>query len=97
MSISDNGIGFDMKYHDRIYGLFNRLVRASDFEGTGVGLAIVKKLTEKIGGKIYAEATPGQGATFFVELPLSLAPVIVAQRYDASSAVSKVAVKELLP
>ncbi len=74
VTVTDNGIGFDMKYHDRIYGLFNRLVRADEFEGTGVGLAIVKKLTEKLGGSIRAEATLSQGATFFVELPSSSAP-----------------------
>jgi PAS domain S-box-containing protein len=67
--IADNGIGFDMKYHDRIFGLFNRLVRQEDFEGTGAGLAIVKKVVEKMDGRIWAESTPGSGATFFVELP----------------------------
>ncbi len=69
LSVSDNGVGFDMKYHDRIYGLFNRLVRVEDFEGTGAGLAIVKKVLDKQGGQIYAESAPGQGATFIVELP----------------------------
>ena len=69
LSVSDNGIGFDMKYVDRIFGLFNRLVRADEFEGTGVGLAIAKKSLEKQGGRIWAESAPGQGATFFVELP----------------------------
>jgi signal transduction histidine kinase len=69
ISVSDNGIGFDMKYHDRIFGLFNRLVRASEFEGTGAGLAIVKKLIDKLGGSIRAESAPGAGATFIVELP----------------------------
>lgn len=73
ITVTDNGIGFDMKYHDRIFGLFNRLVRADEFEGTGVGLAIVKKLVEKLGGSIRAESAPGQGATFFVELPISSA------------------------
>jgi PAS domain S-box-containing protein len=67
--VSDNGIGFDMKYHDRIFGLFNRLVRQEEFEGTGAGLAIVKKVVEKMGGRIWAESTPGRGAKFFVELP----------------------------
>jgi light-regulated signal transduction histidine kinase (bacteriophytochrome) len=67
--ISDNGIGFDMKYHDRIFGLFNRLVRQEDYEGTGAGLAIVKKVVEKLGGRIWAEAAPGLGAKFFVQLP----------------------------
>jgi signal transduction histidine kinase len=70
ITISDNGIGFDMKYHDRIFGLFNRLVRQEEFEGTGAGLAIVKKLVEKLGGRIWAEAIPGSGAKFFVALPV---------------------------
>jgi light-regulated signal transduction histidine kinase (bacteriophytochrome) len=69
IAVSDNGVGFDMKYHDRIFGLFNRLVREDEFEGTGAGLAIVKKVLDKQGGRIWAEAAPGQGATFFVELP----------------------------
>ena len=69
VSVSDNGIGFDMKYHDRIFGLFTRLVSADEFEGTGAGLAIVKKVLDKQAGRIWAEAVPGQGATFFVELP----------------------------
>jgi PAS domain S-box-containing protein len=67
--ISDNGIGFDMKYHDRIFGLFNRLVRQEEFEGTGAGLAIAKKVVEKLGGKIWAESKLGSGAKFFIEVP----------------------------
>lgn len=67
--VTDNGIGFDPKYHDRIFGLFNRLVRAEDFEGTGAGLAIAKKLVDKMGGTIRADSAPGAGATFIVELP----------------------------
>ncbi|MBL8428734.1 MAG: PAS domain S-box protein [Dechloromonas sp.] len=70
ISVSDNGIGFDMQYHDRIFGLFNRLVRPAEYEGTGAGLAIVKKLVEKLGASIRAESAPGQGATFFLELPI---------------------------
>jgi signal transduction histidine kinase len=69
LMVRDNGIGFDMKYHDRIFGLFNRLVRQSEFEGTGAGLAIVKKLLDRRGGKIWAESKPDEGATFYVELP----------------------------
>ncbi|MBK6294915.1 MAG: PAS domain S-box protein [Rhodoferax sp.] len=69
LSVADNGIGFDMKYHDRIFGLFNRLVRPTEFEGTGAGLAIVKKLIDKIGGRIHAESAPGQGATFYIDIP----------------------------
>jgi PAS domain S-box-containing protein len=69
IAVADNGIGFDMKYHDRVFGLFNRLVRQEEFEGTGAGLAIVKKVVEKLNGRIWAEAKPGSGAKFFVELP----------------------------
>jgi PAS domain S-box-containing protein len=69
VTVSDNGIGFDMKYHDRIFKLFNRLVRMEEFEGTGAGLAIARKVLEKQGGRVWAESAPGQGATFFVELP----------------------------
>ena len=67
--VADNGIGFDMKYHDRIFGLFNRLDPHDRFEGTGAGLAIVKKIAERIGATVRAESTPGSGATFFVDLP----------------------------
>jgi PAS domain S-box-containing protein len=67
--VSDNGIGFDMKYHDRIFGLFNRLVRAEDYEGSGAGLAIVKKVLDREGGRIWAVSAVGQGASFYVELP----------------------------
>ena len=69
IGVTDNGIGFDMKYHDRIFGLFNRLVRASDFEGTGAGLAIVAKLVDKLDGRIQALSSPGKGAAFLLELP----------------------------
>jgi len=69
MTVNDNGIGFDMKYHDRIYGLFNRLVRMEEFEGTGAGLAIVKKVLDKVGGTVRAESSPGAGATFIVDIP----------------------------
>ena len=69
LSVADNGVGFDMKYHDRIFGLFNRLVRVDEFEGTGAGLAIALKALEKQGGRMWAESAPVRGSTFFVELP----------------------------
>jgi signal transduction histidine kinase len=71
LTVEDNGIGFDMKYHERIFGLFNRLVRQEEFEGTGAGLAITRKLVEKMKGRIWAESAPGAGAAFHVALPLS--------------------------
>ncbi|WP_162909706.1 ATP-binding protein [Aggregatilinea lenta] len=67
--VRDNGVGFDMQYHDRIFDIFQRLQRAEDYAGTGVGLAIVRKAVERIGGRIWAESAPGQGATFYVEIP----------------------------
>ena len=69
ISVKDNGIGFDMKFHDRIFGIFQRLHRSEDYPGTGVGLAIVHKAMERLGGRAWAESTPGQGATFYLEIP----------------------------
>ncbi|MCB1964685.1 MAG: histidine kinase, partial [Candidatus Accumulibacter sp.] len=65
----DNGIGFDMRFHDRIFEIFQRLQRAEDYPGTGVGLAIVHKAVQRMGGRVWAESQPGQGATFYLELP----------------------------
>jgi len=67
--IKDNGIGFDMKHHDRIFDLFQRLKVAEEYPGTGIGLAIVRKAMERMGGRAWAESTPGQGATFYLEIP----------------------------
>lgn len=67
--VRDNGVGFDMGHHDRIFQIFQRLHRAEDYPGTGIGLAIVGKAMERMGGRAWAESTPGQGATFFLELP----------------------------
>ena len=73
ITVTDNGIGFDMKYHDRMFGLFNRLVRQEDYEGTGVGLALVRKVADKLGGRAWAESEPGGGASFHVALPVRAA------------------------
>ncbi|MEK8045138.1 PAS domain S-box protein [Ideonella margarita] len=69
ITVSDNGPGFDMRYHDRIFEIFQRLHRAEDYPGTGVGLAIVRKAVERMKGRVRAHSEPGQGATFVVELP----------------------------
>lgn len=67
--VKDNGIGFDMKYHDRIFGMFERLNHAEEYPGTGVGLAIVNKAMTRMGGRAWAESSPGQGATFYIGIP----------------------------
>ncbi len=66
--VKDNGIGFDMKYHDNIFTVFERLHRAEDYPGTGIGLAIVKKMADRMKGKVWAESIPGSGSTFYFEL-----------------------------
>jgi signal transduction histidine kinase len=67
--VRDNGIGFDPKYRDRIFDIFQRLNPAEAYPGTGVGLAIVRKAMERMGGRAWAESEPGHGATFYLDIP----------------------------
>ncbi len=79
--VSDNGIGFDEKYADRIFAMFERLHGRNDYQGTGIGLAICRKIAERHSGEIVASSRPGEGSTFVVTLPVRHSP---SERFDAA-------------
>jgi PAS domain S-box-containing protein len=82
VSVEDNGIGIDMKFHDRVFEIFQRLHERGAYEGTGVGLAVVKRIVERHGGRVWFESIVGEGTRFHFTLPLAEAAAVAAAGAD---------------